>query len=255
MDAGSTSAKSSTEAKVIPPVEYQGKTAGLELKIAVIETESVPFGIPESLLEDSSFFKDMVEDSVIGRAPGDGDKPAKIHIQLDAASKVTAQEMECFVQLLDIRIFQPRPNLTFQQWSSSLHLATMWHFDQVRKFIIQNIDDQIDGINPLDRIDLAIKCSVEKWLVPAYVALCTQEEPLGDPVGHRLGLVRFAALCRIRERNLKAGRDAYYTPPTGSPGMSIPPPKWALSPQWVEAMRLERWLRAEPALTFPRPTD
>ncbi|KAG8895975.1 hypothetical protein FRB99_000236 [Tulasnella sp. 403] len=211
----------------------------------------------------------MLADSVIGGGSGDGDEPPKVNIQLDAASQVTAKEMECFVQLLDTRIFQPRPGLTFQQWSSSLHLATMWHFDQVREFIIESLDNQIRSIDPLDRIDVAIKCSVEKWLVPAYVALCTQEQPLSDSVGHRLGIVRFAALCRIRERRLQAERPRPTPPPSqpvvtlrtfGQPSPAPTPGSLFGATSTVvttgaPAVSVPDLIKAEPALAFPRTAD
>ncbi|KAG8895973.1 hypothetical protein FRB99_000234, partial [Tulasnella sp. 403] len=238
------------------PLDCPGRTAGLG-PIVVIEVDGVPFGIPLSLLEGSPFFKDMLDDSVIGRSSESVNEPAKVHIRLEEASNVKASEMEAFVRLLDTKqvippsdytIFQPRPNLTSEQWASSLYLATVWHLDPVRDFIIQNLDRQIDDIDPLDRIDLTIKCKVEKWLIPAYAALCRQKAPFSDPVALRLGLLRFAALCRIRERISKARFQfrleelryggqilAYYS---------------QLSPV-PDALNTVGLIRAEPALAFP----
>ncbi|KAG8895974.1 hypothetical protein FRB99_000235 [Tulasnella sp. 403] len=245
MDAGSTSPNFSAifgsrfslphDIKpVIPSIQYEGNSAGSE-STAIINVESVPFGIPMSLLEESSFLKHMLEDPVIGDASSDdSDEAAGVCIQLDAASNVTAQEMECFVRLLNIRC----------------------------------LDRQIDNIDALDRIDLAIKCSVEKWLVPAYAALCTQEALLSDSVGRRLGLPRFAALSRIRESlKSKPGQDwhtrprspnfsplpnRFGTPAFGGFGTSARVPDATVAFGAKSAVSVNDLIRAEPALAFPR---
>ncbi|KAG8895976.1 hypothetical protein FRB99_000237, partial [Tulasnella sp. 403] len=74
-----------------------------EQKPPLLQVDNVPFGIPVSLLEGPSFFKDMLEDSVIDNTSGDGNEPSKVHIRLDVASEVSAREMECFVRLLEKR--------------------------------------------------------------------------------------------------------------------------------------------------------
>ncbi|KAG9041479.1 hypothetical protein FS837_012202 [Tulasnella sp. UAMH 9824] len=84
----------------------------------------------------------------------------------------------------------------------SLHLATMWNFDQIREGVITQMDKMISNTDAFERIDTSLKCRVEKWLHPAYEALCTRSETLSDSEAERLGLRRAAAIWRIRERLL-----------------------------------------------------
>lgn len=93
-----------------------------------------------------------------------------------------------------------------KQWSEALQLATKWGFETLRKFIIDHLDSILN--EPLSRIELADQCNVKEWLHPAYAKLCAQGTPLTVKEGKVLGLERFAALCRMREEDLKNGR--YY---------------------------------------------
>ena len=84
----------------------------------------------------------------------------------------------------------------------------MWAFDKVRDLAI----DQIDGLTQpaMDRLDLAMKCQVSKWLEPAYVELCTREELLTLEDAERLGIRRFCALSQIREKRGRAIKSGSY---------------------------------------------
>jgi len=98
--------------------------------------------------------------------------------------------------------------LNLAEWSAVLHLSTMWAFDKVRDLAI----DQIDGLTQpaMDRLDLAMKCQVSKWLEPAYVELCTREELLTLEDAERLGIRRFCALSQIREKRGRAIKSGSY---------------------------------------------
>lgn len=79
----------------------------------------------------------------------------------------------------------------------------MWHFDSVRDYIIRQLDPVVVNLNPFDRVDIADRCRVEKWLVPAFAQICAREAPPTAEEGSRLGLHRFTAIWRIREQKLK----------------------------------------------------
>lgn len=91
------------------------------------------------------------------------------------------------------------PQLEFAQWAAALHLATMWSFDGVREMIIAHMDKTIETADAFDRIDTSLKCRVEKWLHPAYAALCKRTGSLTDEEVDRLGVRRSTAIWRIRE--------------------------------------------------------
>ncbi|KAG8887039.1 hypothetical protein FRB98_000664 [Tulasnella sp. 332] len=112
---------------------------------------------------------------------------------------ITTFEMDSLLTLLDARLMDDPPLFTIDQWSAALHLATMWHFDAIRKYAIQQIESQYADQSPLDRIALACKCQVGQWLHPAYLALCNRAEPLTVEEGEKLGYPRLMAICRLRE--------------------------------------------------------
>lgn len=103
------------------------------------------------------------------------------------------------------RRYETVPNLSLQQWSDALHLASSWGFEQLRVFIIQNIDSLAQ--DPLSRIRMADECSIKEWLHPAYAKLCARKAPLTAEEGRILGIERYTALWRIREEDLKATAD------------------------------------------------
>lgn len=75
----------------------------------------------------------------------------------------------------------------------------MWTFDAARVFIIRHIETKFADQDPLDYIDVAMRCRVAAWLHPAFQRLCERTTALTAAEGGRLGLQRFAAVCGIRE--------------------------------------------------------
>ncbi|KAG9012547.1 hypothetical protein FRB90_006650 [Tulasnella sp. 427] len=197
---------------------------GLDPEV-VFEIEGVMFGIPRSQLLKSELFRDMLESPHIG---GSNEGTVENPIILDSITKVTLAQVISFHKVLSCRYvdgsdcapmsavafqinidnFATRrrhdtaPELSLEQWSDALRLATSWGFDSVRRFIIQNIDTLAQ--DPLARIRMADECGIKEWLHPAYARLCARKAPLTVEEGRILGLERYTALWRIREEDLKA---------------------------------------------------
>jgi len=74
----------------------------------------------------------------------------------------------------------------------------MWAFRKVRDYTIREIDKLTQP--PIERIELAIKCSVEKWLLPAYEQLCNRADRLTLQEAERLGMIRYHIISQIREQ-------------------------------------------------------
>ena len=53
---------------------------------------------------------------------------------------------------------------------------------------------------------LAVKHSVDPWLIPAYCDICERTEPLSDQEAEKLGAVTTARLARARELLRRSGR-------------------------------------------------
>lgn len=102
---------------------------------------------------------------------------------------------------LSHRLYLGNLNMTWEQWAAALHLATMWSFDQVRCYVITQMDIQIKAgsVHPLDRVDVATKCRVPEWVVPAYTELCERQNSLTVDEASHMSLPRLMAVCRIRE--------------------------------------------------------
>jgi hypothetical protein len=74
----------------------------------------------------------------------------------------------------------------------------MWAIDRAKKFAFQALEHAV--MPSVDKIELAIRCCVPTWLEPAYVDLCTREDPLTLEEASRLQLDKYFALTQIRER-------------------------------------------------------
>ena len=76
--------------------------------------------------------------------------------------------------VLILRNYNALETRTFEQWSAILDLATRWGFTSIRDLAIRCIKPPI----PLDRLILARKHALEKWILPALLDLCERPEPL-----------------------------------------------------------------------------
>ncbi|KIO33641.1 hypothetical protein M407DRAFT_17604 [Tulasnella calospora MUT 4182] len=160
----------------------------------VFLVEDILFHVPLRRLKQSQFFREMIEETHTGLESEGKSNENPIFL-----SGISVFEMTSFLDALEASFLSGDPKLEFAQWAGALHLATMWSFDDVRDMIITHMDKAIWTADPLDRIDTSLKCRVEKWLYPAYEALCQRAESLKDEEVERLGLRRSAAIWRVRE--------------------------------------------------------
>lgn len=90
--------------------------------------------------------------------------------------------------------------LTIEQWSEALYITTLWSLTAAREYIIERVETLFPNQPPIDRIALADRCEVEKWLDPAYQTLCTRPNPPSKKDGvERLGFDRLLAIFTTRE--------------------------------------------------------
>jgi hypothetical protein len=90
------------------------------------------------------------------------------------------------------------PLLSEPQWMGVLYLSTKWGMSSLRELAISKLEKSQQA--PLDRIDFAMKCNVDKWIAPAYITICTREQAISSGEAGRLGLDRYHQLVQIRER-------------------------------------------------------
>ncbi|KAG9012544.1 hypothetical protein FRB90_006647 [Tulasnella sp. 427] len=161
----------------------------------VFKVEEVVFGLPQSQLMSSEFFRDMLSSAHIG-SPNEGTIENPIVLESMTLAQVTS-----LCRVLNCRCFEPKPDLSASEWSEALYLATAWGFKAIRSYAIQALDSMT--LDPLESITIAERCGVAKWLQPAYLKLCLREGPLTAEEGERLGIRRYAALVRVREMELR----------------------------------------------------
>ncbi|KAG8913513.1 hypothetical protein FRC02_005451 [Tulasnella sp. 418] len=90
---------------------------------------------------------------------------------------VTNFEFESLLRVCEpMQFLGSGPMADFKEWSGVLHLCTMWCYDELREYAIQEIEKLKPA--PVDSILLARKCNVDKWLKPAYIQLCNRTEPI-----------------------------------------------------------------------------
>ncbi|KAJ7167142.1 hypothetical protein C8R43DRAFT_877346, partial [Mycena crocata] len=82
---------------------------------------------------------------------------------------------------------------TVEEWTSVLHLADLWHMDDIRRLAIAQLA-QCAG--PVDRIALGHQYKITEWLGPAYLALVMRKESITAEEGEKLGV---DAMVRIRD--------------------------------------------------------
>jgi hypothetical protein len=97
---------------------------------------------------------------------------------------------------LHYRNFQQRDVTTVEDWSSVLKLATQWDFASIRELAIEELS-LIPS--PVDQLILAHAYDVQRWLMPAYSALCERKEPLSKEEGRRIGVDDVVLIHQVRE--------------------------------------------------------
>ncbi|KAG9048411.1 hypothetical protein FS837_012925 [Tulasnella sp. UAMH 9824] len=168
--------------------------------IIFFKVQGVIFGLPRSRVLKSGFFRGMMESPHLGDSKeGTAEHP----IVFDDRTGIAKADMQSFCAVLDVRAFEPGPTLSVAEWASAYRLSKMWEFEQVHNYICKYLDELVK--DPFERIELADCLGLKEWVAPALVQLCMRDAPLTASEGARLGIDRFANVCRTRE----TGRTLY----------------------------------------------
>ncbi|KAG5641642.1 hypothetical protein DXG03_004550 [Asterophora parasitica] len=90
-----------------------------------------------------------------------------------------------------------KPSTT--EWMDLLSIANTYGFTKVYRRAVSEIDDLEAAIDPVERILLAKRLKVNRWLSPAYAALCLRTDPITASEAEKLGMYTFVALVAARE--------------------------------------------------------
>ncbi|KAG8896533.1 hypothetical protein FRB99_008854, partial [Tulasnella sp. 403] len=143
------------------------------------------------MLLTGEFFREMLTSPEIGSSEdGTLDHPIKL-------ANISAFEMDCFTTLLNTRsvtalrlqrdgctqsqsyysVFEPQRTFSYEEGGAILHLASLWGFTAVRRYILPSMTVVVNEMDVLDSIEEADKFEVQRWLVTAFVKLIFDPEP------------------------------------------------------------------------------
>ncbi|KAF9261742.1 hypothetical protein L218DRAFT_1001526 [Marasmius fiardii PR-910] len=100
-----------------------------------------------------------------------------------------------------------------QSWVDILSISTQFDLPKVREHAIAAIDtcqsfaSSSNCLTPAEMIHNADKYRVEKWLKPAYLALCERDEPVSKEEALKIGVEKVVMIAHARERLLKIKLD------------------------------------------------
>ena len=94
-----------------------------------------------------------------------------------------------------------------EQWALLLSIATRYDFDNLRERAIQGISSLVPPVDPVRKIELAVRYDVVQWLEGAYVSLCTRPHPLTPSEAARVGPNVSRKVGRCRAEWVTANRD------------------------------------------------
>jgi len=103
--------------------------------------------------------------------------------------------------------------VTYTEWIEALELAIMWDFKEIRKTCIEALSELIKSRTVIDKILLAKKYKVKKWLRDGYIQLLQSRElELGNDIcTSEIDVITIGRLLYIRERrHCELKRDALY---------------------------------------------
>lgn len=93
--------------------------------------------------------------------------------------------------------FRQPTKKTTAQWTSILHLAAKWNFENIKLLAIDNLTAHAA---PIDKIVLGKRYGITEWLPSAYETVCTRADPLTVEEGMKLGIedtVRISAARQV----------------------------------------------------------
>jgi hypothetical protein len=85
------------------------------------------------------------------------------------------------------------------EWMDLLSIANTYELKRVYRRAVAEIEDIDATVDPVNRVLMAKRLNIKKWLAPAYVALCTRTEPIKASEAENLGIYTFVTLVAARE--------------------------------------------------------
>jgi hypothetical protein len=91
------------------------------------------------------------------------------------------------------------------EWMDLLSIANTYGLTRVYRRAVAEIEDIDVTDDPVKRVLVAKELNINKWLAPAYVALCTRTDPIKASEAEKLGIYTFVTLVTARESIYRDG--------------------------------------------------
>ncbi|KZP24164.1 hypothetical protein FIBSPDRAFT_951467 [Athelia psychrophila] len=111
-------------------------------------------------------------------------------------SDVSCTEFDEFLAILYPTDFRQPSKRTTAQWTSILHLAAKWGFENIK---LLSIDNLTADATPIDKVVLGRRYGITDWLPGAYEAVCTRADPLTMEEGMKLGVEDTVRISAARQ--------------------------------------------------------
>jgi len=159
----------------------------------VFEVEETLFKVPRYGLPGDGAAFDAMFARGAGAPGASDDDPIRLDADVSAAD---------FRSLLKATYPPPgtsTADLTIEEWMSVLKLAKKWDLVSIRDKAVSQSDAQIQQKTPAEKILLAKRYTVAKWLREGYTTLVSRKEVITDDETEKLGWETFGKLMKIRE--------------------------------------------------------
>ncbi|KZP11872.1 hypothetical protein FIBSPDRAFT_870900, partial [Athelia psychrophila] len=111
-------------------------------------------------------------------------------------SDVSCADFDEFIAILYPTDFRQPTKKTTAQWTSILHLAAKWGFENIK---LLAIDSLTAHAIPIDKIVLGRRYGITDWLPGAYEAVCIRADPLTLEEGTKLGVEDTVRISAVRQ--------------------------------------------------------
>ncbi|KZP04075.1 hypothetical protein FIBSPDRAFT_767980, partial [Athelia psychrophila] len=111
-------------------------------------------------------------------------------------SDVSCADFDEFLAILYPTNFRRPTEKTTAQWTSILHLAAKWGFENIKLLAIDNLTA---NATPIDKIVLGRRYGITEWLPGAYEAVCIRVDPLTLEEGMKLGVEDTVRISAARQ--------------------------------------------------------
>ncbi|KIO16657.1 hypothetical protein M407DRAFT_12705 [Tulasnella calospora MUT 4182] len=112
---------------------------------------------------------------------------------------ITATDMDGFLEVADTRIISGFPSYTLRQWAGAISVAEFLHFETIRTYAVEQLENALDRTDPISAIEFAREYPNRTWLLQSLARLCLRSQPLSLPEALRISTPFAIAVAAIRE--------------------------------------------------------